>query len=465
MNKPRRTARLLAVLVFVVFAVTAHADEISQQTVDKLRATIENLQSQNEALRRQLQGNKGDVDTRVAEPLSQAEPLFGDDDSAEPDELMQELMGDFAEFEAGQDAQTPDLSSEEYSYLNLGVDEDYARSERLRLKDQILTFIPPLYQPAFLGHAYVLPPRVVRIAAQTSFLEIDSDDFFKNHDPDPAHANHRASLRTINLDLFYGLDHDMTVRVNIPYKFVSSRGFVHPGGVPFLDAFVEGDSNGLGDVSVFLKKKWWDQGNYGFNFATAAGVRFPTGANDKKFNFPVSVRNNNAGMIVPAGGDGVFRRFSDDGRLPSSLQLGGHWGAHAGVFATRQFIRFPSALHVGTLATFLETNDGIDPGHRVRFFGTFVKPVYRDFIAVEMGVNGMWKQDDEYAGLFTPPGAPGPMPRPSFQGGTVVFASPALVISPSPPLRFTLSASFRLNDPELGPWPSQIFRLGFTSTF
>ena len=360
----------------------------------------------------------------------------------------------------------PEETIPESPYLELGVDEDFSRYERLRLKDQILTFIPPLYQPAFLGHAYVLPPRTFRVTTSMTFAEIGSSDFFKGGSKDFTHENHRVRNRTANLDIFYGLDHNLTLRLNIPYVFNSSEGSVHPNGVPILDAFIEGNTRDLGDISVFLKKKWLDQGNHPVGFATVVGIQFPTGSNDKKFDFPVSLKNNMTGTFGPIGGTGIFNRFSDDGRLPAPLQPGtGGFGAHLGAFVTRQFSGFPSALHVGTLATFLEGDDGVDPGDRVKFFATYVKPVYKDHLSLELGVNGMWKDDDEYSGLFSPPPAMVPVPRPPFQGGTVVFASPSIIFNPTPQIRFHLSGSFRLNDPDRGPWPSQIIRLGSTVTF
>lgn len=362
----------------------------------------------------------------------------------------------------------PDFQNENDKFLNLGVEENYSRYERLRLKDQILTFIPPIYQPAFLGHAYVLPPRVWRVATSVSFLEIDGDDFFKKGKRDFVHESHRVRNRTVNLDIFYGLDHNMTLRLNIPWVFTKSEGSVHPNGVKFLNAFVEGDNDGLGDISLFLKKKWLDQGNYPVNFATVVGVQFPTGSSDKKFDFPVAVQNRllGAGLGFVGGGSGIFARFSDSGRMPASLQPGtGGFGFHVGAFVTRQFSRFPSAFHAGALATFLENGDGVNPGHRVKFFATYVKPVYKDYLSLELGVNGMWKEDDEYSGRFLPPRSAFPVKRAPFQGGTVVFVSPSIIFNPTPQIRFHFSASIRANKPHLGPWPGVVYQLGTTVTF
>ncbi|MFQ5702353.1 MAG: hypothetical protein ACE5HU_10970, partial [Acidobacteriota bacterium] len=132
------------------------------------------------------------------------------------------------------------------------------------------------------------------------------------------------------------------------------------------------------------------------------------------------------------------------------------------------------ARHAGVLARFLDGTDGIDPGDELRFFASFVKPVYKDYLSVELAFNGMHKEEDHYSGQFTHP-VPDPVTgdmagfattdRPPFRGGTVLFASPSLIFIPNPWLRLTLSGMFRVNDPDLGPWPGSQLRVGTTVTF
>lgn len=389
-------------------------------------------------------------------------------EAAELDELLKE-------FDEDQTASKhPDYDDSRYDFLRLGTDRIYMKSERFRLRDQILTFIPPLYQPAFVGHAYVLPPNAWRIAFGSTSFDIGSDDFLKDGQADPTHESHRVSRERLDLDVFYGLDHDFTIRVNIPYWSSSSRGSIHPAGVRNMDLFAEGNSSEIGDLSIFLKKKFWDQGNIGFNLAGVVGVKLPTGADDETFDSPLVLRDPMGNQTVAFGG-GNFTRFSDDGRLPSALQPGtGAFGYSVGLFGTRQFVLLRSALHAGVLARFLDGTDGIDPGDELRFFASFVKPVYKDYLSVELAFNGMHKEEDHYSGQFTHP-VPDPVTgdmagfattdRPPFRGGTVLFASPSLIFIPNPWLRLTLSGMFRVNDPDLGPWPGSQLRVGTTVTF
>ena len=357
--------------------------------------------------------------------------------------------------------------------FQLGVADNYMRWERYRTIDQVNTFIPPFYQPAFVGHGYVLPPGAWRVGLGSSFLDIGTTDFFKNGDEDLVHENHTVSRVRANLKIFRGFDYNMTLFVDVPFWTSRSLGSVHPAGVQTMDLFVEGNSQKLGDITVILKKKWRDQGNFAFNLATVTGLKLPTGANDETFDQPMDVRMPNGQLGVAFGG-GPFPRFTDDGRLPSVLQPGtGGWGALLGVMGTRQYPNRRMALHAGTLYSYLEGKDGVEPGNEWRFFVSLVKPVYKDILSLDMALNGMNKQNDSYVGMFTHPypNSDGSLagltttPRPSFRGGTVGFFSPSLILTPQPQVRFTLTASFRLNNPDLGPWPGHILQLGMGYTF
>lgn len=206
-------------------------------------------------------------------------------------------------------------------FLSLGVRKDYQKVERYNTVEQINTFIPPLYQPAFVGHGYVLPPGAMRIGAGLSFLDVKSDDFFKNGHADLVHENHNVDRLRADVNVFYGLDHNMTLFFNIPYWVSRSIGSVHPAGVRTMDLFVEGNTQAIGDASLVLKKKWVDQGNFYFNFATVTGIKFPTGSDDEKFDQPMVVRTPN-GSLGTAFGGGAFPRFTDEGTLPQVLQPG-----------------------------------------------------------------------------------------------------------------------------------------------
>lgn len=238
-----------------------------------------------------------------------------------------------------------------------------------------------------------------------------------------------------------------------------------------------------------------------FNLAAGAGV-CPNG--------PFAVPAGNAAMgprsFAPGGAnfgnafvgdfpfnDGVFGRFSDDGRLPATLQPGtGRFGYLLGLFLTRQFAsaEMPgrSAVHLGVTHRFVAEKDGIDLGDTTTFFASFVKPLVRDLLAVDVTFVGFNKQDDEYRGKIPEPeihscvpadigvvaacGAVGDevftfelVDRPSFSGGFTGFVGTSLILSPDPQIRITLSTLFRVIEPDLGPAPDLIARAGFEVIF
>lgn len=459
-----------------------------------------------------------------------------------------------------QESETPPADE----FIGLGTSQgiggrDFMRFDRSQIKHQIKQFIPPLLQPAFVGHAFVLPPNAFRVAVSTRFTSLRGEDFFRNGDSNTAEFKGFAVDRKfIDLDLFYGFDlnrkylHGFTLGVNIPYLDTQTNGWVHPNGQSFIDVMNNGSSQEVGDIGVFIKKKVVDQGNFKpFGFAVAGAAFLPTGKNDARFgnnghilerrpdpdndgvqaSFQQIIESRggpehfftnlaevtgNEAWRVPAGmvenapriltpfafNNGIFGRFSGDGRMPSVLQPGtGAFSYLLGAFVTRQFEpgdfaplgRFPGrgALHLGILHQFRSTvteqavgADGmtrtigpIDPGDLTTYFGSFVKPVYKDFLTLDLTYVAFRQQEDRYAGKIPEPEivvdkATGErffefalVDRPSFSKGTTGLFSPSLIYSPDPQVRITLSPLFRVVEPESGPAPSFVLRLGTEFTF
>ncbi|RMF68546.1 MAG: hypothetical protein D6743_03205 [Calditrichaeota bacterium] len=408
---------------------------------------------------------------------------------AQEKDKVKELEEEFSEFE-NQKPSLPDFTSEEYKFLDFGVKQDYMKMERFRTRNQILTFIPPLYQPAFVGHGYVLPPNTWRAAMHVQSIDVNSSDFFKHGEVDPVHQNHSVERLKYDLDFFYGLDHDMTLRVNVPIWATRSTGAVHPAGVAPLNLYVEGTTTRLGDISVFLKKKFFDQGNRWFNFAGVFGVILPTGSNDEKFDDRLIMTSPANPNGVVAFGGGPFQRFSDDGRLPTVLQPGiGRLGLIFALMGTKQFSR--SAFHAGSLVRLNDlgaNDDDIKNGNEVFYFASYVLPVGTDKLSLELAFNGKWKGKDHYPGTFMHPMTADPSgfgppimemdpntgqmkvkmfntPRPPFSGGWVGFLTPSVILNPYSQLRFEFSTLIRVIKPDLGPAPKLMLRGGITTTF
>ncbi|MFV2057150.1 MAG: hypothetical protein ACC707_11830, partial [Thiohalomonadales bacterium] len=192
--------------------------------------------------------------------------------------------------------------------------------------------------------------------------------------------------------------------------------------------------------------------------------------------------------------NGVFGRFAGDGRLPGTLQPGiGKESFLLGVFATRQYNAASfvgrSSLHLGLTRRFLPEVDGIDFGDTTTMFASFVKPVYKDFLAIDLSFIGFDKEDDIYPGKIPEPeihactqdditrGVPNCtavgteifrfeiQDRQSFSGGFTGFLTPSLIFSPDPQLRATLSTLIRVIEPDLGPAPDLVLRASLDYTF
>lgn len=221
-------------------------------------------------------------------------------------------------------------------------------------------------------------------------------------------------------------------------------------------------------------------GNPSFSAPGAAVQSFsPGGANfDNSFvgDFPFN--------------NGVFGRFSDDGRLPSILQPGtGSTSYLLGAFLTRQFSENSpigrAAFHTGFSHKFVSESDGIDPGDKTTYFASFVKPLYKDFLSADLSLIAFDQEQDSYAGRIPEPDVHTCLAedigvvsnclsigdeafifdiadRGAFTGGTTGFFAPSLIFSPNPQLRMTLSGLVRVKKPDLGPAPENVLRFAIS---
>lgn len=370
-------------------------------------------------------------------------------------------------------ADAPDLNPEsaENEYLKLGTEESYVGQQRHTLQEQIQSFIPPLYEPAFTQSAFVLPPGALRVSATYRNVgTITANDVSGQRELGARVLDFDLQRQFYDFDLFLGLDHNFTVRLNIPVLTSQLDAKLNPAFFDPVTVFPEGSTTALGDIQLFLKKKFFDQGNFPFGLAGVGAIRIPSGKNDEKFSRRVTATTPMGDGLV--GGDGIFRRFSDDGRLPAGLQPGlGTVGGSLGLFATRQFdehgLLGRSAFHTGALYEFRPEDDGIDPGDLVTFFATAVKPLFRDYVSFDLTYLLTHQEEDDYQGLTAVPTAMGPMmvPRPSFSGGTTQFIGTSLILTPNPLFRFTATGLYRVDEPRLGPSPPWVLRVGFTYTF
>ena len=372
----------------------------------------------------------------------------------------------------GAPVNAPDLdrSSPDNEYLRLGVEDSYLRKERQTLQDQIQSFIPPLYEPAFTQSAFVLPPGAIRVSSGFRNVgTITDDDVAGQQELGADVIQFDLKRRFYDFDLFLGLDHNVTLRLNVPVLTSDVKTKIHPGFFAPVTTFPAGSSVEVGDISLFLKKKLLDQGNFPVGLAAVGAIRLPTGSDDEKFLDRTTVTSPMGTGLL---GDGIFRRFTDDGELPASLQPGlGTVGGSFGLFLTRQLEgSLPvgrGAFHTGALYEIRPGHDGVDPGDLLKYFATFVKPVLGDFLSLDLTYLLKYQQDDSYEGRVGVPTAMGMVmvDRPSFTGGTSQFIGTSLILSPNPLFRLTLTGLTRVAEPRLGPSPPWVVRLGLTYTF
>lgn len=378
-----------------------------------------------------------------------------------------------------------DPDSIENDYLKMGIERSYSDQQRYSIQDQIQSFIPPLYEPVLTQSAFVLPPGALRF--QTSYRHaagMNAGDVAGQQKIGARFADFDLQRSFVDFDAFLGLDHNLTLRVNVPFAFSTMDAELKPGFFEPVSVFPQAGSRAIGDVSVFLKKKFVDQGNFPVGLAGVAALRIPTGADDERFDPRTTVNImgadmllplpavDAAGMPIPGSADGTFRRFSNDGRLPAPLQPGlGTWGGSLGLFATRILeggsFYGRGAFHAGALYELRPEHDGIDPGDEATFFVTAVKPVYGDMLSLDLSYIVKDQQNDSYAGLMLVPTAMGPqvMGRPTFSGGTTQFLGASLIVTPNPLFQVTFSGLMRTAKPEIGPSPDFVFRVALQYTF
>lgn len=430
---------LVAVFLVAVSASLAYGqappageEDNKQQEVEELKKRIEELGRRN----RELQLEKEKLEDQLLELTEREEP--------EPIDIRE----------------LPD-EDDRYLFLNLGTKKDYLKAERLRIADQIESFIPPLYEPVRPFHAFTLPPGAIRISLGGKIFRNNADF---GRDSNYAKLFRHVTVRSqqTNLSIKYGfeLPHfpDAVLAVDLPFRSVDISGEGHPFRLGPLGITMDGGGQGLGDISVTLKKKWLDQGNVGFNFATFTGVIIPTGKDDIEFDGAPTMKLFGIGLPLPIPLNLFSRNFFAQ-NLPPALQAGqGAFGFRVGAAVTRQFKR--SALHAGAIVDLLANNGGIRPGNEVKYGVSFVfPPLESDTLTIDLSVFGRYKADSKFRGF----GIMGP--REDFKNGNVVFFSPSIILTPSPQMRFFMSPEFRILEPNRGPSPEFALTAGMTFTF
>jgi len=266
-------------------------------------------------------------------------------------------------------------------------------------------------------------------------------------------------------------------------------------------AFAKAFADGFDSMQKYLVDNgYWQNGKCFFSNYNANDVATGDGEcnGNPHFTAPGGVQNfsyndgNSLTTDFPFN-KGVFGRFAADGRMPSTLQPGvGETSYLLGIFGTRQFgsssLVGRSALHLGLIHRFLPEVDDIDFGDTTTIFASFVKPIYKDYLAMDLSFIGFNHQNDSYAGSIPEPeihectaAEVSTLPtcnaegdeifqfslheRSAFSGGFTGFLTPSLIFSPDPQIRASISALIRVIKPDLGPAPKNVLRASLEYTF
>lgn len=435
---------------------------LAQEGPEALLQRIKDLENQNRVLQQENAALKQKTEAPSAEPETPAAPTLKE---AEPENA-------------------------DYLFLKLGAKKDYLKAERWRIIDQIEQAIPPLYEPVLPLHGYTLPPGAWRVGLGLTYGH-NPGDFGRDKFYSLFFDHVKIDFLKVNLDVAYGFElgniHDLTLQVNVPYSTQRTSGTGHAFRIDPMVMTMEGAARGLGDITVTLKKKWFDQANRSpVTFSTMLGLILPTGASNRQFNASQTVFMNGMAMPVSAFVPGnplinIFGRTPGDRRFPDPGQPGhGSWGARFGFGATRQFQR--SALHAGAIYDLLADNDGVRPGNELRYGVSYtLPPLSSDRLALDFAVFGLLKSDEHFPGLIMHPerdpasGMPimdagGNLvmfltPRPAFKHGNILFFSPSVILVPRPGTRLTLTPALRVSEPNQGPSPKWTLSTAITTTF
>lgn len=449
-----RLASLMACLMLSAAAPLSSA--YAQESMEELKQRMEELEEKNRA----LEIENAALKQKVHEQAPVAAPSLGEISETDP----------------------------MYQFLTLGQSKDYLKTERWRIIDQIEQAIPPLYEPVRPFHGYTLPPGVIR-AEMTSTIGRNPGDFGRDKLYALFFNDVKVDFQQTEFNLLYGFElgemHDMMLKLTVPYKFQRHTGSGHPFSIENITMTMEGAGEGLGDVSLTLKKKWLDQGNDPVTFSTMLGAIFPTAEDEEEFNtsqtmFIDGVPSAVSGFIAGNSIVDAFGRNPGDRLFPRSAQPGnGSWGGRVGFGISHQFER--SALHGGAIFDILADNDGITPGHELKYGVSYVfPPLPSDRFTVDLSLFGRWKGDEEFPGTITHAQrdpvtgnfimdggmmAMFTTPRPKFEHGHELFFSPSLIFIPTPNTRMFVSPLFRVLEPDRGPSPEWMVMGGVTYTF
>ena len=141
----------------------------------------------------------------------------------------------------------------------------------------LLTLVQALYAQAIPGidtkaGGMVVPQGKLVMGLKHIYFKRDSMFDATHEVTNKEHLDAKANVTL--LALRYGIAKDTDIRIVVPYKQIRATAKLGPNDVAI-------DNNGVGDIVVMAKYRFYNQN--GYQFAFGGGVKLPTGATDKGF--------------------------------------------------------------------------------------------------------------------------------------------------------------------------------------
>jgi hypothetical protein len=287
--------------------------------------------------------------------------------------------------------------------------------------------------------AETLPRGKFALGYALNYQDYDSFSFnyFKEVNRKQIHSHSLDALLTQSVNMAYGVSDDLSLIVNLPFQ--SFMGLDSTAEGLRVD---DGNSVGIGDISVFAKYKFLEKNH--FSAAVIAGIKIPSGHKEEKNEF---------GFLLG----------------PDSQPGSGSWDPLVGLAVSKAFDDF--ALHSNVLYKFStqgaqDTNVGdslnfnlgasksLDDG---KLFSRQVLPtkILGQRLSWDLlsEANGIWREKVETNGVKDPN-----------HGGLIIMLTPGFRVSINERIYNTVFMSFPIFQELNGVQSDLAFQLGFNTS-
>lgn len=227
---------------------------------------------------------------------------------------------------------------------------------------------------------------------------------------DARSAHSMDSQFVYSLGAAYGVTDDLTVGVSLPYVQRESIGAVHihgDGGMPMGMVHDLGDSDGLGDLTLFAQYRVVRKLYEGIDAALLVGIKAPTGeTRNKSGSLRIETEHQpGSGSWDPIVGLAVSKRFERLSLHASGLYTVATEGSQETDLGDRAQVNLAAAWRMGGKSGYGDCDEIFEyfyPESRSRWLTDLV-----------LELNGQWQEKSKKQGVFN-----------DSWGGTILYASP-----------------------------------------